>query len=749
MSFLTRIKAWGVRSWERLSTATKLLIVLDVVAVLLVATPLLVTGTIIARRMRLTVDEDLRHHIASLRTILAWEGYYLRAEARTVARLEGIDEALRSGDAQRIGQLLAPIHGTHGLDAIYVVTADGQVLATLGQRGPDPATVVALDLVQQGLEGKNVSRPIVASGALWLAGVAPHVGPKGTVDTAFFLARRLDHDYLGGLSHNLGPHIVLIEGDLVVSSLSPDNQKNLLASGLLPSFMASEELRLHNVRLGNVPYRLLVAPLNLDLEGSPGLMVGLLQPTELIEGAIRQTVGQIVALGVLLIGVTFVLIHFLIRGVFRPLRSLMQAAEAMAAGDLSQPVRVQGTAEVEALAAAFDQMRTNLQSHIEAQRRWGQELEAQVRARTQKLEAARAFQQAIIDGVADSILVIGTDYRVRMMNRAAREFSSGVVSSESPLCYQISHQRDTPCKGPQYPCPLEQVRESGQQVTVVHEHYRAGGERRFSEIIASPLWGADGTFQGIIECIRDITERKQVEETLRRYAERLRALTAQIVEAAEAERQRVARELHDETSQALANLVVTLGTLIRLTPDVDMRQRLSQVKRQAVETLEDVKRIVLDLRPRLLDDYGLLPAIQWYVEERLGQAGVRATVEVQGSETRLPPPVETGLFRVVQEAVNNIARHAQASQAWVRITWKPEWLIIEVEDNGQGFDVQEAMSDTKSGRGLGLLGMEERVTLVGGTLTINSAPQAGTRIVIQVPLSGDGNHVEDQCIASR
>jgi hypothetical protein len=223
-----------------------------------------------------------------------------------VARLEGIDEALRTADAERIGQLLTPVHVTHGLDAIYVVAADGQVLTTLGQQGPDSTTVAALELVQQGLEGKNLSRPIVANGALWLAGVAPHVGPKGTVDTAFFLARRLDYDFLVGLSHNLGPHIVLTDGELVVSSFFPDDQKNFLATGLLPGSVTSDELRLHNLRLGNAPYRLLVAPLN--PKGSPTLVVGLLQPTDLIEGAIRQTVGQIVALGILLVGVTFVLI---------------------------------------------------------------------------------------------------------------------------------------------------------------------------------------------------------------------------------------------------------------------------------------------------------------------------------------------------------------------------------------------------------------------------------------------------------
>jgi PAS domain S-box-containing protein len=141
------------------------------------------------------------------------------------------------------------------------------------------------------------------------------------------------------------------------------------------------------------------------------------------------------------------------------------------------------------------------------------------------LEAAHAFRQAIIDGVAESIMVIGIDYRVQLMNRAAREFSSeGADASESLLCHQISHQRETPCDGTEHPCPLEQVRQSGQPVTVVHEHYQANGEWRVVEVLASPLWGVDGTFQGIIESARDITERVRAEETLKASEERYRSL---------------------------------------------------------------------------------------------------------------------------------------------------------------------------------------------------------------------------------
>lgn len=133
----------------------------------------------------------------------------------------------------------------------------------------------------------------------------------------------------------------------------------------------------------------------------------------------------------------------------------------------------------------------------------------------EKLEAAFAFQQSIIDGVAEPIMVIGADYRIKLMNRAAREFSfDAVVPSEPQFCYQVSHQQELPCLGTDHPCPMERVRRSGQPVTVVHRHYLANGQPRYVELIASPLFGPDGAFHGIIESIRDITDRKNVETML-------------------------------------------------------------------------------------------------------------------------------------------------------------------------------------------------------------------------------------------
>ena len=149
-------------------------------------------------------------------------------------------------------------------------------------------------------------------------------------------------------------------------------------------------------------------------------------------------------------------------------------------------------------------------------------LEQGAKAPEEILKAAYEFQQSIIDGVAHPIMVIGADYQVKLMNRAAREFSGEDIDVSKPVfCYQVSHQHQAPCIGTDHPCPMEQVRQSGQPVTVIHQHYQANGEPRFVEVVASPLWGADGIFQGIIESVRDITERQSAEKMLTQQAQAL------------------------------------------------------------------------------------------------------------------------------------------------------------------------------------------------------------------------------------
>jgi signal transduction histidine kinase len=351
------------------------------------------------------------------------------------------------------------------------------------------------------------------------------------------------------------------------------------------------------------------------------------------------------------------------------------------------------------------------------------------------LEAAHTFEQSIIDGVPEPIMVIGADYRIHLMNRAAREFASGSSGTAKPsFCYQVSHQCQAPCKGIGHPCPLEQVRESGQPVTVVHEHCHANGERRFVEVIAAPLWGAHGAFQGIIESMRDITERVQAQEALQQYAERLRALSARLAEVAEAERQRLTRELHDQVGQNLTALGINLNIIRTQMPEetgASVRSRLDDSLSLVEQTTERIRDVMAGLRPPVLDDYGLVAALHWYGEQFAGRTNIAIAVEGEEPISRLAAHVENALFRIAQEALTNVAKHAQATQVTVMVEVEDGTLRLVVADDGIGFDPPH-LTEPNGSRGWGLLTMTERAEAVGGRCWIESAPGQGTQVIVEV-----------------
>ncbi|MBM2825901.1 MAG: hypothetical protein HW402_1565 [Dehalococcoidales bacterium] len=215
-----------------------------------------------------------------------------------------------------------------------------------------------------------------------------------------------------------------------------------------------------------------------------------------------------------------------------------------------------------------------------------------------------------------------------------------------------------------------------------------------------------------------------------------RELLHKLLGAQEDERRRVARELHDETSQRLAGLVMRLDAVLS-TPDETngkIKNMLADIKNLAVSTIDNVHKLIFDLRPLVLDDLGLLSALRWYAENRLGEYGIKTRVEVTGEEQKLPSQTETAIFRVVQEAITNVVKHAEAQNLVLSVEFGDSTLRIEVEDDGKGFDVEAVTLQADSNRGLGLLGMKERVSLLGGQLGIESAPGGGTHLTIEVPL---------------
>ncbi len=223
----------------------------------------------------------------------------------------------------------------------------------------------------------------------------------------------------------------------------------------------------------------------------------------------------------------------------------------------------------------------------------------------------------------------------------------------------------------------------------------------------------------------EVGERRRAEDALRDYAERLKILSRRLMDVQEVERRNIARELHDEISQVLTGLKLSLEMCARLPAD-KAGASLGQAQTLVNDLMARARKLSLDLRPGMLDDLGLLPALLWHIEHYTAQTRVQVTFKNSGLEgRRFAPEVETAAYRIAQEALTNIARHAGVTEARLRVRVEDHALTIEVEDLGKGFDPEAAMvaNDTS-----GLAGMRERAQLLGGKLTIESRLGAGTRL---------------------
>lgn len=219
--------------------------------------------------------------------------------------------------------------------------------------------------------------------------------------------------------------------------------------------------------------------------------------------------------------------------------------------------------------------------------------------------------------------------------------------------------------------------------------------------------------------------------------EQLRALSRRLVEVQESERRLIARELHDEIGQMLTGLKLLLGTALRLPPET-MGERLSQAQELLNELMGRVRNLSLDLRPAMLDDLGLLHALFWHFERYTQQTGIEIQFTHTGIEgRRFAHEIETAAYRLIQEALTNVARYAGVGNTSVHVWASDDLLTVQVEDRGCGFDPETAIA---AGRSNGLAGMRERAELLGGSLTIDSSPCAGANLTANLPLKA---HDED------
>jgi signal transduction histidine kinase len=250
-------------------------------------------------------------------------------------------------------------------------------------------------------------------------------------------------------------------------------------------------------------------------------------------------------------------------------------------------------------------------------------------------------------------------------------------------------------------------------IGVISAHDKEDADPRFSD---EDVRLAE-TFAARVAVAVDLSERVK-SDALRR-----------VVGAQELERRRLARELHDETGQALTSILLGLKSVDDAGSEHDLRAATSQLRELVVSTLQDVRRLAVELRPKALDDFGLVPALERLVETFGEQTGMQVELEPRLGDERLPPEIETALYRIMQEALTNVVKHAQANHVSIVLSRRESSVSALIEDDGRGFAPGEKRED-----GLGILGMQERIALVHGRLTVESSPGVGTTLVVEVPL---------------
>jgi PAS domain S-box-containing protein len=234
---------------------------------------------------------------------------------------------------------------------------------------------------------------------------------------------------------------------------------------------------------------------------------------------------------------------------------------------------------------------------------------------------------------------------------------------------------------------------------------------------------------------QEIIRRKTLEQALKLSEQQLRHLSREILLAQEEERKRISRELHDTVLQTLVSISVHLSTLTPRLADnpASLRRKIAQTQLLVEKSLAMVHRFAVELRPTVLDDLGLIPALHTFMKDFMKRTGVRAHLTAYAAVNQLPIGQSAVLYRVALEALNNVAIHAQASAVEVEIKKLPDWICLTITDDGKSFDVKRVLRTKGNGR-LGLLGMRERLEMVGGKFSIKSTPGHGTTVTARIPV---------------
>lgn len=339
------------------------------------------------------------------------------------------------------------------------------------------------------------------------------------------------------------------------------------------------------------------------------------------------------------------------------------------------------------------------------------------------LRQSEEFNASLCTNSPTPVLVLNDDASIRYVNPALERltgFSSAeLVGRKPPYLWWIEGIRKASDKS-----LLQAMRRKRSRYEQLFK--RKDGEVFWVEITFKTV-EVNGEFKYHLENWVDLTEEKRLRENLEFYI-------SQVTVAREEERKLIARDIHDDSIQDLATLALNIDALSRDKERLpkDIKQRLGGLRIQTNDVLDGLRRLSHELRPAILDQVGLVPALEALIEEK-NKEGLNTSLEIAGSEQRLASEIELGLFRITQEALRNIRKHSSATKAELRLRFTSTKVRLSVSDNGKGFELPQMLGDLAAEGKLGLIGMQERARLLGGKFTLKSRVGRGTTVVIELP----------------